>query len=129
MARRVLGIIAGIIVAGILVALLEGLGHIIYPPPAGTDLNNPDDLAQIMHIMPFGAKLSVIIAWFLGTLGGAATALYITRWPWSVWIVAAFIIAGTIFSLMTIPHPLWMAICGLALPVIAGWLAPKITPK
>lgn len=129
MAKRILGTAAGIVVAVVLVGIIEGLGHLVFPPPAGIDVSDPDTLAQIMHIMPMGAKIAVLVAWFAGAFIGGCAALFITRWNMSAWIVALFMLAGSVFSLVTIPHPIWMAVAGVLIPFIGAFLAIRLVPK
>ena len=126
MLRKILGVLAGILIAGVTVGIVEGIGHQIYPPPADIDLKNAEDMKQLMSVIPFGAKLSVVIAWFLGAFVGAFVALKITNWAPAGWIVAAFIIAGGIYTMTLFPHPVWMMACGVLLPLVAAFLASRI---
>ena len=124
--KKIVGTIAGILIAAIMVGLIESLGHMIFPPPAGTDLKDPETVSQIMHLIPIGAKITVLVAWFLGAFTGGLTALFVTKWNLSVWIVALFMLAGSIYSLMTIPHPVWMSISALIIPFAAAFLAIRL---
>jgi hypothetical protein len=123
--RLIGGILIGIVVAGATVGAVEWIGHQIYPPPPGLDLGKPEDLARLMDIIPVGAKVAVLIAWFFGSLVGGAVAMQIARNRIAPWIVAAFIVAGGLFSFATIPHPPWMMVGGLALPVLAALLVVR----
>ena len=42
------------------------------------------------------------------------------------WIVAAFIVAGGLFSFANVPHPLWMMVGGVVLPGHAPNIAREI---
>lgn len=128
MLRRILGLVAGIIVAGLTVGVIESIGHLIWPPPPGTDISKPDQLKAIIETIPLPAKISVMVAWFLGTLAGAFTALKITRWPVAPWGVAGFVIAAGGWTMMQIPHPVWMVVGAVALPLAAAWIAGKLAP-
>jgi hypothetical protein len=127
MVRRILGTVAGVAVAVVVVTLVEGAGHLIYPPRAGTDISDPEALAATMQSMQTGAKVAVVLAWFAGSLAGALTALKITSWRWSGWIVAAFIVAGGIYSMLTISHPPWMIATGIILPLLAAGIAGRLS--
>lgn len=123
--RLIGGIVIGIICAGATVGAVEWIGHQIYPPPPGLDVSKPDDLARLMDVIPVGAKVAVLIAWFVGSLVGGAVAMQIARNRIAPWIVAAFIIVGGLFSFAAIPHPLWMMMGGVALPILAALLVVR----
>ena len=42
--RSVIAIVVGAVVAFVLVAAIEAIGHSVYPPPPGLDFNNPGPL-------------------------------------------------------------------------------------
>ena len=70
MQRIILGCVAGIVAAFMTVFVIEGAGHMLFPPPVGIDLKNPADLARLMDVVPFGAKLAVVIGWIVGAFIG-----------------------------------------------------------
>lgn len=119
------GALAGIVAAGVTVFAVEFVSHMIWPPPAGTDVTSSADLARIMDVMPVGAKIAVMVAWFMGALAGGLIAKMIARHGAGPGIVAGFIVAGGIASFAAIPHSLWMIVAGVLLPVVAGWIAHR----
>ncbi|GAA0650398.1 hypothetical protein [Brevundimonas lenta] len=123
MLRIILGILAGVAVAMVLVICLELAGHAVFPPPAGLDPLDKADQARLIAMMPLGAALTVVNAWLLGSWGGAAVAGLISRRMWPGWVIAALIACGGLYTVLTIPHPLWMQVAAVAAPLIGGWLA------
>jgi hypothetical protein len=123
--RIVLAIVAGLVVAVFCVAGLEMLGHMVFPPPADLDASDPADVARMMEVIPAGALLFVVVAWFVGALAGAWTANATARRAMAGWIVAGFIVLGAVVTMVMIPHPAWMWACGILLPVLAAWIAGK----
>lgn len=123
--RLIGGILIGIVVAGATVGAVEWIGHQIYPPPPGLDISKSEDLVRLMDVIPVGAKVAVLIAWFAGSLVGGAVAMIVARHRIAPWIVSAFIVAGALFSFATIPHPLWMMAGGVALPILAALLVVR----
>ena len=124
--RLILGIVAGVVVGGLVVFLVEGAGHAIFPPPAGTDLSDPETMKGLIATLPTGAIAMVLIGWFLGSLAGAITAKAIADRDLAAWIVAFLFIGLTATNFLYIPHPVWMMAAGVALPLIAAWLATRM---
>ena len=126
MIRIILGIIAGLIAAVITVALVEMLGHLIYPPPPGVDVSDPEQLSAIMSTIPLGAKIAVLIAWAVGIIVGSVVAMLISKKPWSAWIVGGFILLMGAITMYMIPHPLWMVIATPLVTIASVMTAIKL---
>jgi predicted ferric reductase len=126
-ARRFIGVVIGVIVALITVALVEAIGHRVFPPPPGLDLTNLADVAQMVAGMSGGALSIVLIAWFLGSFLGGWVALRFSYWRIAPLIVSAIVIAGALQSFVMIPHPVWMMAAGLTLPALAALLLLRRT--
>lgn len=126
MLRSILGVIAGTVSAVAIVLAVETVGHLLYPPPPGTDLSDPAALAKIIDVLPAGALVAVMIAWIAGALGGGAVAAAIARRPWPAWVVGALMLAGGLWSMVVIPHPVWMQ-AGLApATLLPAWIAGQL---
>ena len=121
---RIVGVIAGLVVAMLVVMAAEGAGHAMFPPPEGLDITRPEDQARLMELIPLGAKIAVVVAWFLGALAGAATAIAIARHILPGWIVGLVMVALSVVTTQMFPHPVWMIGAAVILP-IAGVLAAK----
>jgi hypothetical protein len=123
--RRALGIVVGIVTGGIIAGIVQAIGHRLYPLPHGVNILNPADLHMMIARMPAAAKSVVLAAWFLGALIGGSTALTIARWYAAPWIVAGAIVLAGIWSMIMIPHPVWMMAAGLTLPLLAAALVSR----
>ena len=128
--RPVSAILVGILVAFSTVALVQRVGHFAFPPPRDLDSSDAQAIAAALDHLPFGALLFVVVAWTLGSLIGAAVASWMARtpspWPWPGLAVGAAVLGATGLTLHALPHPLWMTIAGLALPLPAAWLGSKL---
>ena len=124
--RGIAAILAGLVVAIITVLITESIGHMIYPPPAGLDISNPEHQAKLMESIPTGAKVAVVLAWFLGSLAGSATAIVIGRKVLAGWIVALLIGAMGVWTTQMFPHPLWMVVGALFVPLIAVLVVKRL---
>lgn len=127
MGRTILGILAGLVVAWVTMSLSEFLSVVLHRPPAGADLRDPQVLAAHIAAAPMSAMLVVVAGWTLGAFLGAWIAARIARHRLAAGlIVGALVVVGVIANSMLIPHPMWMTMAGLALPIPAAWLATRI---
>ncbi len=124
MGRNIAAGIAGIIVAGILVWLIETLGHSVYPPPPDLDFADADAMRAYIDTLPVGALLFVAAAWFVGALGGTFAACRVGTAKPMVFalVVGGFMLVATIANLVMIPHPLWLAVLGIVGIAVGAWL-------
>ena len=125
--RIVLGVIAGVVVGFLCIWGIEQLIHLVYPPPPGVDLNDPEEAARYMAAAPTAALALVAAAWFVGALVGAWVASAVAKRALAGWIVALLVLAACIVILTLIPgHPVWMWAAGILLPLLGGWLAQRL---
>ncbi len=115
--RKILGIILGLCVALTVIALLQALGHKLWPLPEGLDVRDKVALAEALRNAPVLALAWVAVTWFAGTLAGAYISLRVARDVWTTWpalTVEAVLLAMGVLNLMALPHPGWFWIAGLA---------------
>ena len=124
--KAILAAIAGVLTAGIVVGVVEAIGHMIFPPPEGLDISNPEDAARIMQVIPLGAKIAVVVAWLTGALAGSLVAGWIARSTKPGWVVAAFMVLASGVTTMMFPHPIWMIIAAVVLPIVAKLAADRM---
>ena len=136
MGRTVLGVLAGL-AAMVVVIMLVQLGSAQwFPPPQGVDMRDPDALAIAMAQMPLAALALVVVAWLLGAFAGGwvAARIAMPHPRMAAVIVALAVVAGVVMMVLAFPHPMWMTVLGLALPVpmaLAGarLARPRATPS
>lgn len=124
--RFALAIVAGVIVAGLLIAGVEAIGHALFPPPPGLDLARAGDQERLMELLPLQAKIAVVVAWFLGSLAGAAIAIAIAKRVLSAWIVGVIIAGLGLWTTQMFPHPDWMLASAVVLPLVAVLIAKRL---
>ena len=124
--RSLLAVIAGLLVAMIVIAGVEAIGHAIFPPPSDLDITRVEDQARLMELMPLEAKLVVIAAWFVGSLASAVTAMAIARLVLPAWIVAVAIAGLGLWTTQMFPHPDWMLASAVVLPLVAVLVAKRL---
>lgn len=136
MLRTVLSVLAGVVVAVLLVFVMEKVGHYVFPPPPDVDFGDPESLKTLAGRMPFGALLSVILAYGVGAFTGGTVAIHLSRLhvAWPAWVVAGVVLLFAVLTMLSFPHPVWfMVMAVLVIPAAgygAGWvvLRPHAPP-
>lgn len=132
MGRTILGVVVGLVVAMAVIFLVEGLGTALWPPPAGMDLKNEADLAHFMASASPAMKALVVSGWLLASFVGGWVAAKISRAHRvsAAIVVGIGIVLGVILNATMLPHPLWMTVLGIALPIPLAWFAARLaTPR
>jgi MFS family permease len=129
MTRKIIAVLLGIITAFASVAGIESLGHTIYPPPIGLDMNDTEQMAEYMQLVPLGALLAVLAAWTIATLVGGVVAGKIADEKPLVFasIIGSLMMAASVSTLIMIPHPTWFSITAIVLIVLATLLASRLS--
>jgi hypothetical protein len=126
--KKVFGVIAGILVAFLLVATSDWIGSMLFPI-SDVDTADSEVLAAYIAEMPIAAKLIVASGWLVAPFAGAWLCLRIADWVPGGWIVTGVFLVGGLMNQFALPHPLWMQIAAVVLPLIGGWVAQRIHPK
>ena len=131
MLRTLLAVVAGVITAMLLMFALEAAGLMLFPPPAGLQINNEADLALLLEMSSTGKKAWVVFGWAMASLTGGWVAARISRLHprGAALAVATLIVIGVVMNAMAIPHPLWMNALGLLLPVPMALLGARLARR
>ena len=128
MIRKIAAIVIGAFVAIALIAAVQYLGHQVYPPPASGDIGDRAAMEAYAATVPTGALLFVGIAWMVGAFGGGILATVIAQdtAAMNCSIVGGLVLAGTVMTLLSIPHPLWFSITSTIALVATIYLTCRI---
>jgi hypothetical protein len=120
--RTVLGIVFGVVAALLIVAAVEQIEAALYPLPT---LESADaaTLSDIVNDMPVPAKVLTVLGWLAGAFGGAWLGLRVCDRRWVGWAVVVAVVAAAVVTITTLPHPAWMKVCAIVLPMLGGGLA------
>jgi len=129
MGRTIAGVVVGVVVAWLTIMLAEFASAPLHPMPEGLDMRDPESVAAFVATLPVSALLLVLAGWVLGGLVGGYVAASISRKPRPALTVGIVIVLGVIVNAVMIPHPMWMTIAGVLLPVPAAWLGAKLATR
>jgi len=127
--KMILGVIAGVIIGGMVNLGIIKYGMMIIPPPEGVDVMNVDSIKENMHLYQFKHFITPFLAHAMGTLVGAFIAAKISgihQLRLGLFIGTFFLIGG-ILMVMSLPAPMWfnvLDLVGAYLPM--GWLGAKL---
>ncbi|MDQ6801104.1 MAG: hypothetical protein M3041_09735 [Acidobacteriota bacterium] len=108
--RRIGGVIAGIIVAVLVVEIAELAVHYLYPPPPGYNMRDMNDVKKFVATLPLLAMMLVLIGWAIGTVLGTFVASKIGRSRIPAYVVGGLLLVGGIANAVMIPQPVWFSI-------------------
>ncbi len=126
--RAFLGILLGAGVAVVVIWLMTGVAHLFYPASfAEAALTPPGEFASPLSLVPLRAIVVLILGWFLGALAGACVTNLVTRHGYLGWVVAGLVVLYGLLLGVLYPHPTWLALAAVVLPLFGGYLARKAT--
>jgi hypothetical protein len=117
--RRILGTLAGVVLAVVITSLWEMTAHYLMPPPPTR-----------LDVAPGAPTLAlVIIGYGIATFLGGLTAARLARVDWAALIVGGLMAASVIALVVMMPHPLWFTALSLAVTGVGSTLARWISQR
>ncbi len=129
--KNVIATIVGLIVASAAVYVFETvIGHNLFPLPEGADPMDMEWIKNNMDQIPTGAKVFVVIAHFVGIAAGMFVAGLISKTSMvPAYIVGIFMLAATLFVIITLPKELWFTLSDGAFAIIGFLLGKSLAKK
>ncbi len=130
MFRKLLGGIVGFVAAFSVIALVQSVGHMIFPTPADLDPTDAEAFAEYVAALPFGAFLPVLLSYLLGTAAGVFAGGWIAGGGGMGFaiVIGGLVLVLTIVNLVMIPHPLWFSVVAVIGIPAAAYAAGRFTP-
>ena len=139
----ILAVLMGAVVAVMLVAGGEAIGHLIFPPPADVKklfddpaalqslMKDRAALSAVMEKLPPGSLVVVIMAWGVAAFGGSWLAAWYAARHSRVSVghgiaVGIILLLATLANLMSFTHPIWMWVGGIALVIVGTYLGTTL---
>ncbi len=128
MIRNSLAVLVGLFTAVVTVAVVEQLGHFVFPPPENIDYTDMAAVKAMLKSLPIAAFSFVLAAWFLGTFMGSSIALLIAKSRHFLFaaIISVLILGAAVVTTVSIPHPFWFVATAIIGIPVSGWLAWRI---
>ena len=131
MLRNVLAVLGGCLLGSALnMGLIQLNFSVLFPMPAGQDMNDPEQFNAFISTLPASAFILVLLAHigqsFVG--GWIAARLGASRPMLLAMIVGVLSLAGGIMAMMMFQGPDWMVV-ELPLYLVVAWLAGRIEQK
>jgi len=131
MLRRVLSVVAGLVVFIVLVALCDAISSALFPIPGGLDINDTDSVRAYIANTPVAGLAIVLAGSTFGALAGSfVTGLLIGEgssfWPY---ITGLFGMAATLANALTLPHPTWFVAAAPLLVIAATILGALLARR
>jgi hypothetical protein len=125
--RIALAIAIAFLVNYCVVSASEALLSRAFPPAPGTNLSDAIQLAAYVKSLPATAFLGLITGWLVGAIGAVTAAYLISdRMVALAWVAGAISLFGVVSTLFMLPHPLWAAVAGIAVPLVVSWTIPRV---
>lgn len=119
MLRRILGTLAGVVLAIVITSLWEMTAHYLMPPPPTR-----------LDVAPGAQTLAlVIVGYGVAVFLGGLTAARLARVDWAALIVGGLMAVSVIALVVMMPHPLWFPVLSLAVMAVATFAAHWISQR
>lgn len=124
------GVVAGLIIASLLLSGIQTLGHRIFPLPEGMKSGDLELMREAMAQVSPGALLAVLVSYLLGSFAGGYVAAWISkRYRRSAAVTVGLILMGLgLVNLLLLPHPWWFWIGWALVFVPPAWLGARLAP-
>lgn len=125
---KILGVVFGIIVAGMAVAAGEFILAAIWPMPQAAKLD-AEAMKTFMASVPLGMKIGLAAVYAVATFFGAVVAASVAKGRWAGWVVTTVMLMATVANFVMLPHPVWLVALCLVGIVLAGGIATRTGSK
>jgi MFS family permease len=123
-------VLIGLAMAGVLIAVIEGINSRIYPLP-NVIPGDRESMRNAVATMPSAAFAVVVCGWTIGAFVGAwvAATLADRRPRAHAAIVIAVLLAGGIANMILLPHPIWVWVAAIAGFLVGGHLGVLLATR
>ncbi len=121
-ARSIIGLLAALIVAAVIVLAIEEISAQVHPLPASIDVTDPESIRRALEAGQFPMiRLGLmVLGWWLAAYAGGTIAIRTSESAAVVWLFAIIATIYVFSELTGLPHPTWLWLAGvLGTPLFA----------
>lgn len=127
MLRKILGVLAGVVVAYLVITISQVVSLSMNPFPEGLDMQDKEAMLGYMATLPASAYALVLGGYLVASFLGGLLATLIARTKFvPALIIGGFLTAAAIANAMMIPQPGWVSIVSVLVMIPAAWLGAKL---
>ena len=121
-------VLAGLVAGFVVIACVEAVSSMVYPPPAGLDFTDSEAVNAYVTHLPLGAFLFVLAAWGAGCFLGSwlATRIAAGRRPRPGVIVGVILLAAGVVNMLMLPHPSWFWVAAFVVCPVFTYLGTRL---
>jgi hypothetical protein len=129
--RSGLAVLGGLFYGAVIIMVVELFGSLFFRPPEGWMSPDPEVQRAAFAKVPAAAFGMVLVAWGLGTFGGAWLAGFIAKSKYMVQglVVATVFLLAAVWNMMMLPHPWWCWVVGLPIFPLGGFLGAQVAER
>ena len=130
MIRTMFSVMLGMLVAMMCIYGIELIGHWAFPMPSG-QLAIDGDPADAFASAPVGMLACVLAGWLIAAFCGgwvAARLAHVHRMGAAI-TVGVLIVLGVLLNAWMLPHPLWMTLLGVIVPIPLAWCGGRLASR
>ena len=115
--RWIWPVVAGFVVASIIMLIFEWINHFIFPLPAGLDTKDTAAVQAFTASLPWTAYILVFVGWAVGAFEGGCTAAWLAgeKQFGATSVLAVLLVLAGIADMMVLGFPLVAAAFGLCI--------------
>ncbi|MCW3126895.1 MAG: hypothetical protein JWO03_2553 [Bacteroidetes bacterium] len=129
--RRIMGVIAGIAVGGIIVEMGDSASRMMVHVPKDFDSQNTKAMADLVANMPVSCFLIMIAGYIVAAFSGGIIATLITGREQSrpAMLVGILLTIGGVINLTMFPHPVWFIVVSTLVYIPSAWSGWRVIRK
>jgi O-antigen/teichoic acid export membrane protein len=117
-------VVAGFVVASIVMMIFEFINSFIFPIPADLDWKDPEAVRALTESLPWTAYILVLLGWAFGAYKGGWVTAYLSgekKFHASLALAIILVLSG-VLNVIMIGHDLVFAILGLSVLALGTYL-------